>query len=69
MVRGLKNKFKQSLGYFFLNSAVNADELRIITIECVTKLQNINLRIIAEVTDMGRILIDYQKAAKKLSVT
>lgn len=44
---------------------MNTDELRLITIECVTKLQNINLKVIAEV-DMGT---DYQKAAKKLGVT
>lgn len=61
MVRGLTNKFKQALGYFFLNSAMDADELRIITIECVTKLQKINLEVIAEVTDMGT---DYQKQLK-----
>jgi len=66
MVRGLTNKFKQPLGYFFLNSAMNADELQIITTECITKLQNINLKVIAEVTDMGT---DYQKTAKKLGVT
>jgi len=66
MVRGLTNKFKQPLGYFFLNSTMNADELRIITLECVTKLQNINLKVIAEVTDMGT---DYQKAAKQLGVS
>jgi len=45
---------------------LNADELRIITLECVTKLQNINLKVIAEVTDMGT---DYQKAAKQLGVS
>lgn len=45
---------------------MDANELRIITIECVTKLQNINLRVIAEVTDIGT---DYQKTAKKLGVT
>lgn len=46
MVRGSTNKFKQPLDYFFLNSAMNADEFRNITINCVKKLQNINLRII-----------------------
>lgn len=66
MVRGLTNKFKQPLGYFFLNSAMNADELKIIITECVTKLQNINLTVIAQITDMGT---DYLKAAKKLGVT
>ncbi|KMQ87570.1 thap domain-containing [Lasius niger] len=45
---------------------MDANELRIIKIECVTKLQNINLRVIAEITDMGT---DYQKAAKKLGIT
>ncbi|XP_018364080.1 PREDICTED: uncharacterized protein LOC108761832 [Trachymyrmex cornetzi] len=28
MVRGLTNKFKQPLGYFFLNSTIDADKLR-----------------------------------------
>lgn len=45
---------------------MDTNELQVITIECVKKLQNINLRIIAEVTDMG---IDYQRAAKTLGVT
>lgn len=66
MVRGLTNKFKQPLGYFFLNSTIDADELRIITIECVKRLQSINLKVVAEVTDMGT---DYVKAFKKLGVT
>lgn len=38
---------------------MDANELQMITIECVKKLQNINLRVIAEVTDMGT---DYQRA-------
>lgn len=38
MVRGLTNKFKQPLDYFFLNSTMDTDELRIITIECVRRL-------------------------------
>jgi len=45
---------------------MNADELKIIITECVTKLQNINLTVIAQITDMGTA---YLKAAKKLGVT
>ncbi|XP_063859154.1 uncharacterized protein LOC135100120 [Scylla paramamosain] len=43
MVRGLAHKWKQTLGYFLLNSSIKPDTLKNMILNCLTKLQEANL--------------------------
>lgn len=66
MLKGMCNNWKQPLAYFFLNSTFLANKLKPIIIQTIEKLQEIDYKVIAFVTDMGG---NFMITAKALGVT
>lgn len=66
MLQGMCNNWKLPLAYFFLNSTFSATKLKSIIIETIKKLQEIDYKVIALVTDMGE---NFMLTAKALGIT
>lgn len=66
MLKGMCNNWKQPLAYFLLHSTFPATKLTSVIIQSIKKLQEIDCKIIAFVTDMGG---NFMQMAKALGVT
>lgn len=66
MIRGICKSWKQPVAYYLLNSTFNEADVQNVVQEVIRKLQNIGLKIVALVTDMGK---NYQNMIKRLGVT
>lgn len=53
MLRGLCTSWKQPIAYFFLNTTFKAEDAKRIILQVIVKLQEIGLKLIALVSDMG----------------
>ena len=53
MVRGVTKKWKQSIGYFLSAGPTKAVVQKQLLVECITKLQEAGLVVVASVCDMG----------------
>ncbi|KAF0294127.1 Transposable element P transposase [Amphibalanus amphitrite] len=53
MVRGLTKKWKQSIGYFLSAGPTKAAIQKQLLVNCITKLQEVGLTVVATVCDMG----------------
>ena len=67
LVRGLKNKWKQPVGYFLSSGPVSASMLRSLTRNCIEKLQSIGLNVKAIVCDQGSNNRSFVEKAEKVS--
>lgn len=61
MARGIEDKWKQPLGFFFLSSTCSAQDLMNILFECVAKLFKVGADVRAVITDMGSNFIQFSK--------
>ena len=53
MVRGVTGRWKQSVGYFLSNGPVKAVNLKSLLLDCITKLKEAGMQVVASVCDMG----------------
>lgn len=67
LVRGLKSKWKQPVGYFLSSGPVSAPMLRSLTRNCIEKLQGIGLNIKVVVCDQGSNNRSFVEKAEKVS--
>ena len=66
MVRGLNQRWKQPIGYFFRGPAT-ADVLETQLKRCISQLRDAGLRVVSCVCDMGKL--NQELCDKKLMVT
>lgn len=53
MARGVMNNWKQILGYFFVYHCIPGSMLKTLVVECIKRLQNADLKVVALVCDQG----------------
>lgn len=66
-VRGLKNKWKQPVGYFLTSGPASASTLQILVRTCISKLSSIGLHINALVCDQGSNNRSFLEKLEKVS--
>lgn len=66
MARGLNCKWKQPLGYYFIETTCNSEDLNEIITDCIRKMTEVGLDVRALISDMGS---NFVKLSKKLGIT
>lgn len=64
MIRGIKTNWKQPLAYYFVNSTCPGKKLKNIILNIISKLRNIDLKVVGVVSDMGSNNIQLSKMLK-----
>ena len=53
MVRGIREKWKQPIGYFLSSGPMKGDEMKELVMECISKLKAIGLTVVVLICDQG----------------
>ena len=69
VVRGLASKWKQPVAYFLTSGPIQATKLQSLTKDCITKLTEVGLNVVALVCDQGSNNRSFLQTLEKVSIT